>query len=73
MDAVFDYSRLRGKIKEVCDTQDEFSRQMHIGRVSLSKRLNNKGYFSQDEILKACDILGIVHSSIPAYFFAEKV
>ena len=73
MDAVFDYSRLRGKIKEVCDTQDEFSRQMHIGRVSLSKRLNNQLYFTQDEILKACEVLGINHTSIPSYFFAVKV
>lgn len=73
MDTVFDYSRLRGKIKEVCNTEDEFSRQINLGRVSLSKRLNNKLYFTQDEIIKSCEVLGIGESSIPSYFFAVKV
>lgn len=69
----WDYSKLRGKIREVCSTQDNFSRQLGIGRVSLSQRLNNQLEFSQDEIYKSCDILGIEAGDIPTYFFTEKV
>ena len=37
----WDYSKLRGKIREVCGTQDAFADRIGIGRVSLSQRLNN--------------------------------
>lgn len=69
----WDYSKLRGKIKEVCSTQDNFSEKLGMGRVSLSQRLNNQLEFSQDEIYKSCDILGINAKDIPTYFFTEKV
>jgi hypothetical protein len=69
----FDYSKLRGKIKEVYGTQDNFAMALGIGRVSLSQRLNNILDFSQDEIHKACNILGINTEEIPMYFFKLKV
>lgn len=69
----YDYSKLRGKIKEMCGTQDAFSEKLGIGRVSLSQRLNNQLEFSQDEMLKACDILKIPMEDIPRYFFTLKV
>lgn len=69
----FDYSRLRGRIKEKCDTQDAFAEQLGIGRVSLSQRLNNLLDFSQDEMFKACDVLDINKAEIPSYFFTVKV
>lgn len=69
----YDYRKLRGKIKEVCGTQDQFSKKLGIGRVSLSQRLNNQLEFSQDEMLKTCDILEIERAEIPVYFFTIKV
>ena len=69
----WDYSKLKGKIKEVCGTQDNFAEKIGIGRVSLSQRLNNLLEFSQDEIFKSCDVLGIEKAEIPAYFFVIKV
>ena len=69
----FDYSRLRGRIKEKCDTQDAFAERLGIGRVSLSQRLNNQLDFSQDEMFKTCDILDIDRAEIPTYFFMAKV
>lgn len=69
----FDYSRLRGRIKEKCDTQDSFAKKLGIGRVSLSQRLNNLRDFSQEEMFKSCDILGIDKADIPSYFFTIKV
>ncbi len=68
-----DYSKLRGKIKEVFGTQDAFAEAINIGRVSLSQRLTGKLDFTQNEINSACDVLGLNKSDIPIYFFAEKV
>ncbi len=70
---VFDYSKLKGKIKEICGTQDEFAQRIGIGRVSLSQRLNNYLDFSQHEIKKACEVLGLLDADIPIYFFNPKV
>ena len=53
----FDYSRLRGRIKEVCGTQDVFSDKISLGRVSVSQRLSNNLGFSQMEMLKSADVL----------------
>ena len=69
----YDYSKLRGKIKEVCETQDCFAEKLGIGRVSLSQRLNNVLDFSQSEMYRTCDILGIKKEEIPVYFFTLKV
>jgi transcriptional regulator with XRE-family HTH domain len=70
---VFDYSKLRGKIKEVFGTQDKFAERLGIGRVSLSQRLNNLLEFTQKEILQACELLHIPIEQMPEYFFKEKV
>lgn len=69
----FDYSRLRGKIREVFGTEANFAKALGMGRVSLSQRLNNTLEFSATEIRKSCSLLGISSAEIPAYFFAEKV
>lgn len=69
----WDYSKLRGKIKEVCGTQDAFAEKLGIGRVSLSQRLNNTLEFTQEEIYKSCEILGISLADIKLYFFTQLV
>ena len=69
----WNYQKLRGRIKEICGTQDVFADMLGIGRVSLSKRLNNLLEFSQDEIYKSCEILKINPVDIPTYFFTLKV
>ena len=40
----WDYRMLRGKIREVCETQDIFADKLGIGRVSLSQRLKRVRY-----------------------------
>lgn len=69
----YNYQKLRGKIKEICETQDIFAKRLGIGRVSLSQRLNNQLEFTQDEIFKTCDILHISKEDIPVYFFDKYV
>lgn len=70
---MFDYRKLKGKIKEVFETQKAFAKALGIGRVSLSQRLNNLLDFSQEEIKTACELLHISSDEIPVYFFTTKV
>lgn len=69
----FDHSKLRGKITEVFGTQDKFAKALGIGRVSLSQRLNNNLDFSQHEMHRSCELLGIELKDLPLYFFTPKV
>lgn len=69
----FDYSKLRGKIKEVCKTESEFAKKLGISSVSLSKRLNCQIGFSESEIYKSCKILGVDVSQSYDYFFNKKL
>lgn len=69
----FDYSKLRGRIKEIFGTQDNFADALNIGRVSLSQRLTGKLEFTQEEIMKSCELLKFDPSEIPSYFFTLAV
>ena len=66
---LFDYSRLKEKIKEKCNTQSNLAKKIGISEVSLSAKLNNKVEFSQFEINKICETLEIAKEDIPGYFF----
>ena len=67
------YSKLRGRIKEIYNTQNDFARALGIGKVSLSKRLNGKLDFTQSEISKSAELVKIAFESITEYFFDTKV
>lgn len=69
----FDYTELIKLIRFKYETQENFAKALSIGRVSLSKRLNNKLEFSQEEILRAVELLSIPEKEIPRYFFKTKV
>lgn len=70
---VFEYSKLRGRIREVFNTQEAFAEAMDLSTTSLSAKLNHKVEFSQNEISKAAELLNINPEEIPAYFFTPKV
>ena len=69
----FDYSLLIEKIRIKYATQDDFAKDLGIGRVSLSQRLNNKAQFRQNEMRRAAKCLGIEKADIPKYFFKQEV
>ena len=72
-DVIFDYNKLRGRIREKCLTQEELAKEIGISYVSLSQRLNNKLEFSGQEIYKTCGALEIPLEEIPVYFFTPDV
>ena len=69
----FNYSKLRGKIREMGITQKQIAEKIGTGESTISAKLNNKCYFYQPEIAKICDILNIADEEVGLYFFAPEV
>lgn len=69
----FNYDKLRGRIREVYGSEGNFSKDLGLGRVSLSQRLNCKLEWTQSEINKSILLLHLEPSEIPTYFFTLKV
>lgn len=70
---IYDYRKLKGKIKEVYDIQSEFAKALDISDTSLTNKLNSSTYFYQTEIDLACELLDIPVNEIGVYFFTKKV
>lgn len=69
----YDYSLLRGRIVEKFGNNYTFAYMMGMSERSLSVKLNNKRKWNQQEMEKACELLDLDLSEIPAYFFNCKV
>ena len=70
---IYDYSKLNGKITEVYGSQRAFAIAMGLSSEAINKKLNNKTYWRQPDIAKACGLLEIEPKDIPIYFFNTKV
>lgn len=68
----FDYSKLKGRIKEKGYTQMKLSMEIGISQCWLCKKLNNDSEFTQSQIFKICKILDIQKDEIDLYFFCLK-
>ena len=70
----YNFDKLKGKIKEVFNTQNEFAEALGIAPNTLSSKLNNQFDFSSNEISRAVDLLNI-SSPIEAWniFFTQEV
>ena len=65
------YGSLREKIRMVYRTIGAFADAMGKDRSAISQKLNGHVSWTQDEIEKACRLLGIPTDEIPKYFFYE--
>ena len=70
---LFNYDKLKGRIREVCKTQYNFAQKLGISSTSLSSKLNNNTEFTQSEMNLASIVLGINKQDIPEYFFTPQV
>lgn len=70
---VYDYSKLRGRIKEKCGTQSVFANMIGLSVVSISNKLNNNVEWGQEEIENALEALEILPDEIHSYFFTHGV
>lgn len=72
---LFDYDKVRGKIKEKLKSESAFAEKLGISQVSLSSKFNNKTDFTASEIARATDkdVLDIPADEIGIYFFTRKL
>lgn len=71
----YDFSKLRGRIKEKIGSEAKFAEKIGISSASLSAKFNNKSDFSSPEITRACekDVLDITLTEIGPIFFEKKL
>lgn len=65
----FDYSKLRGRIRQLYGTETKFAAVIGMSTVSLSAKLNNKVGWSESEIMKCLELLKIPLKHVTEYFF----
>lgn len=62
------YAKLRGKIKEVFNTQGAFASAMEMSNFTLSRKLSGGVEWKMNEIRKACELLGIPLEQMHIFF-----
>lgn len=72
-DRIYDYSKLRGKIKEKLGTEGEFAHCINRTPNYISKVFRNGTYLSQIDIDKGAKVLDIPAGEIGVYFFTQEV
>lgn len=70
---MFEYRKLKCRIKEVFDTQRAFADAMGISYTALNQRLNSVIEWKGSEIGEACKLLKIPLAEAHLYFFVQKV
>ena len=70
---VFNFMKLRGRIRSEYKTQKDFAKAMGFSEATLSSRLNNSSEFTQGEIKKAANLLHLNNDEILSLFFTEAV
>lgn len=66
---LFNFSKLRGLIKEKVNRQDILARKIGISPASLSSKLNGQTEFTLSEITRIIKVLDIPKNEISTYFF----
>lgn len=69
VDIIFDYSKLQGRIREVCGSQGKMAQELGMSRTALNQKINNASDFTSREMLSISNYLHINFADIPAYFF----
>jgi hypothetical protein len=74
---MFDYSKLRGRIREKFGTQALFAAAMretglNFSDCVLSQKLNNQSEWDQAEMIAACGLLDILPEELHLYFFCVE-
>lgn len=66
----YDYSQLKARTAELGQTDRAVSIAAGMTPSTYSLKLNGKGDFAQEQIIRICDFLRIDYGDIPKYFFA---
>lgn len=69
----YDYSKLRGRIKEKLGTEREFASRIERTANYVSKVFQNGTYLTQNDIANGAEVLDIPIGEIGTYFFTPEV
>lgn len=72
MSGTFNYSKLKGKIKERGYTNEEFAKKIGMNPSTFSAKLHNVTEFKQSEMIKSLKALNVPISNIRLYFFCHN-
>lgn len=65
------YAKLRGRIRELCGTQEAFASAIGVSPSTLSLKLSGARDWSREEIELAAECLHIPLEEIHTYFFSH--
>jgi plasmid maintenance system antidote protein VapI len=66
------YNFLKGKIVEKCGSQSKFAELLGITPQELTKKLSNKASFTQSQMFKSKEILGLNDSEVVKAFLMSN-
>ena len=69
----YDYSKLKGRIREYFGTQDSFAESLDLSSTSMNSKLNGKVRFTQDEIYYAIQRLNIKPEELLDIFLEKEL
>lgn len=69
----YDYSLLEKQMQKKRYSQSSLAKDIPMSRTSLNIKLNNHNNFTQKEIKRIADLLGIGPEEIGVYFFKPVV
>lgn len=69
---MIDYSKLRGRIKEMNYSEKEFANMIGMSASTFCGKIKGITFFNTDEIKKSIKLLNIPKEDIFIYFFKEK-
>ena len=67
----YNYSKLRGRIKECGLTQEQLANAIGKDKSTMSSKLKGRFAFTQKEIDEICKVLDISNNEIGDYFFTK--
>lgn len=72
MNCDYNYSKLKGKVRELEMTLNEYAEYIGITEQTLNKRFKNQRPFTQPEIAKTMQLFDEPVNNIHLYFFYKK-
>lgn len=70
---IFDYSKLKGYMKEHEITQEKLSKKSNISITTINQNLKFGKPFRVENIIEIAKVLNIAPTDISYYFFRKKV
>lgn len=69
----WEYNKLKGRIKEIFETQENLAKSIKLSATSLNYKINNQIQFRQEEIYLITEALAIEDKEMKSYFFTPLV